>query len=331
MEVQSVQSQPTIVHRLWAQADELGSSPALRYRESGKWNEISWEEYRTRVLDAAAGLRSVGVQAKDRVCILSHNQPNWVIGDLGILACGAASVPAYPNSIPSQVQYLIQHAEAKAVLVADLEQLRKVEEVWSACPSLECAILLNNDESGVDGDRVITFDALMALGRGEGADSLEKELKTGAISPDQMATIIYTSGTTGPPKGAMLSHKNLVFEADAIVETTGLGDNDSTLSFLPLSHVAERLQGELVAVSSGITVNYAESMETILRDVGEVNATTLLCVPRLWEKIYANIQSGLQEASPLKRRIFDWSMAVGTSCFEIENNGGTVGLSLIHI
>ena len=123
----------------------------------------------------------------------------------------------------------------------------------------------------------------------------------------------------------MLSHKNLVFEADAILKTTGLGENDSTLSFLPLSHVAERLQGQLVAVSAGLTVNYAESMETILRDVGEVHATALLCVPRLWEKIYANIQSGIQEAPPLRRRIFDWSMGVGTACYEIENAGGQVG------
>ena len=109
LEAESIRKQPTIVHRLWAQADRLGSAPALRYRESGKWNEISWEEYRTRVLDVAAGLKSLGIQPEDRVCILSGNQPNWVIGDLGILACGAASVPAYPNSIPSQVELSLIH------------------------------------------------------------------------------------------------------------------------------------------------------------------------------------------------------------------------------
>ena len=325
MEEENIRKQPTIVHRLWAQADRLGSAPALRYRESGKWNEISWEEYRTRVLDTAAGLRSLGIEAEDRVCILSHNQPNWVIGDLGILACGAASVPAYPNSIPSQVEYLIQHAEAKAVLVANLEQLRKVKQVWEACPSLEFAVLLNNDESESDGDRILTFEDLMAKGRAGDSGAIETGLENGALEPSKMATIIYTSGTTGPPKGAMLSHKNLVFEADAILDTIGLDEESSTLSFLPLSHVAERLQGELVAVTAGTTVNYAESMETILRDVGEVNATALLCVPRLWEKIYANIQSGLQDAPPLRRRIFDWSMGVGTACFEIENSGGEVG------
>jgi len=247
---------------------------------------------------------------------------------MGILACGAASVPAYPNSIPSQVAYLLQHAEAKVVFVANAEQLRKVLQVWESCPDLQAAVLLDNDEDSVEDGKVITFETLMKAGRAHGTDAIEKGIHGTLLDPEKMATIIYTSGTTGPPKGAMLSHKNLVFEADAILKSADLGDEDSTLSFLPLSHVAERLQGELVGISAGLTVNYAESMETILRDVGETHATALLCVPRLWEKIYANVQSGLQDASPLKRRIFDWSMAVGTECFEIENAGGQVGTVL---
>lgn len=319
---------PTIVHRLWARADEFGSRPALRYRELGKWCEISWEEYRARVLDVAGGLQSLGVVDGDRVCLLSHNQPNWVIGDLGILASGAASVPAYPNSIPSQIAYLLQHAEAKVILVANAEQLRKVQQVWADCPALQVVVLLDDDASLIDGEKIIGLEDLMAKGRAHGTDAVEAAITGGGFDPEKMATIIYTSGTTGPPKGAMLSHKNLVFEADAIQAVAQLESDDSTLSFLPLSHVAERLQGELVAVSVGLTVNYAESMETILRDSGEINATTLLCVPRLWEKIYASIQSGLQDASPLKRRIFDWSMGVGVECFSVENDGGQVGVVL---
>jgi long-chain acyl-CoA synthetase len=321
-------SAPTIVHRLWAQADRFGSRPALRYRAEGKWCEISWEEYRSRVLEVAGGLQSLGVVKGDRICLLSHNQPNWVMGDLGILACGAVSVPAYPNSIPSQLAYLLQHAQAKVILLADGAQLRKIQQVWADCPDLKVAILLDDDESLADGESILCFSDLIAKGRDFGTDGIEASLAGDEIDPDQMATIIYTSGTTGPPKGAMLSHKNLIFEADAILAVAQLDSEDSTLSFLPLSHVAERLQGELVGVSAGLTVNYAESMDTILRDAGETNATTLLCVPRLWEKIYASIQSGLKDASPLKKRIFDWSMAVGTACFTIENNGGKVGAVL---
>lgn len=315
----------TIVHRLWAQADRFGSRPALRYRADGKWCEISWEEYRSRVLDVAGGLQSLGVANGDRVCLLSHNQPNWVMGDLGILACGAVSVPAYPNSIPSQLAYLLQHAQAKVILLADGAQLRKIQQVWSECPDLKVAVLLDDDESLADGESVLCFSDLIAKGRAFGTDTIEAGIASADTDPDEMATIIYTSGTTGPPKGVMLSHKNLIFEADAILAVAQLDSEDSTLSFLPLSHVAERLQGELVGVSAGLTVNYAESMDTILRDAGETNATTLLCVPRLWEKIYATIQSGLKDASPLKKRIFDWSMAVGTECFTLENNGGQVG------
>ncbi|MEE2751635.1 MAG: long-chain fatty acid--CoA ligase [Myxococcota bacterium] len=311
----------TLVHRLLEQAEDLGTEPALRYREDGDWHEISWDQYQMRVLDLGAGLIDLGVRGGDRVAMLSHNQPAWVISDLAILAAGAASVPAYPNSIPSQVEYLIEHSDSEIIFVANGTQLRKVQQVWESCSNLRYVILMDNDEDLADGERVLTLDSVIERGIESGRDLVEQRLA--AIDPEKLATIIYTSGTTGPPKGAMLSHVNLTFMADALADVILLNEDDSTLSFLPLSHVAERLQGQVCALSQGATVNFAESMDTIVRDLGEVNATTLLCVPRLWEKIYAKIQSGLEEAPPLRRRIFDWSIAQGTEAFELRNSGQT--------
>ncbi len=316
-----VTAQPTLVHRLLFQADELTASPALRWREDGRWLEISWEGYRTQVLDFAAGLITLGLKPGETVGLISHNQPRWVLSDLGVLAAGGVSVPAYPNSIPSQVRYLLEHSAARVCIAADGEQLRKIEQVQEFLPDLETIILLNDDEQYVDGERVLGFYDVVH--RGRNADHEAVMARVDDLDPQAMATIVYTSGTTGPPKGAMLSHANLVFMADAIIQVLTVDDSQSSLSFLPLSHVAERLQGEVVAVTAGITVNYAEDLTTITRDLGETNPTLLLCVPRLWEKIYATIQSGVADAPPLRKRIFDWAVAQGEALFETRNRGAT--------
>ncbi len=317
----TISAGPTLVHRLLAQAEELESTAALRWRDDDRWHEHSWEQYCDLVLDFAAGLIGLGLEPGQTVGLLSHNQPRWVLSDLGVLAAGGVSVPAYPNSIPSQVSYLLLHSDATLCIAANAEQLRKIKQVRDELPALRKVILLDDDEHCVDGEFVIGFQDVIDAGRRAGQG--EAMARVEALDPEAMATIVYTSGTTGPPKGAMLSHRNLVFMADAILQVLVVDDTHSSLSFLPLSHVAERLQGEVVAVTAGITVNYAEDLTTITRDLGEVNATLLLCVPRLWEKIYATIQSGVADAPPLRQRLFDWAVAAGEERFEVENHGRT--------
>ncbi len=318
---------PTLVHRLLQQSDQHTSTPALRWREDRRWRELSWEEYRLRALDFGAGLIDLGLEPGDTVGLLSHNQPRWVLSDMGILAAGGVSVPAYPNSIPTQVKYLLSHSEARICVAADGEQLRKIEQVWDELPDLQTVVLLDDSEHHVDGERVLGFWDVLERGRKAGLAAVEARIE--ALDPAGMATIVYTSGTTGPPKGAMLSHQNLVFMADSILQVLVVDDSHSSLSFLPLSHVAERLQGEVVAITAGITVNYAEDLTTITRDLGETNPTLLLCVPRLWEKIYATIQSGVADAPPLRKRIFDWAVAAGEARFEVENRGATPNPALL--
>lgn len=325
--IDAITSPPTLVHRLLAQADALASIAALRWRTDTGWREHSWEDYRTRALDFGAGLITLGLEPGQTVGLISHNQPNWVLSDMGVLAAGGVSVPAYPNSIPSQVRYLLAHSEARICIAANLEQLRKIQQVWDDLPTLETVILLDDDQHSVDGERVIGFTDVVAMGASAGAAAVQARID--ALDPAAMATIVYTSGTTGPPKGAMLSHHNLVFMADSLLQVLGVDDTHSSLSFLPLSHVAERLQGEVVAISAGITVNYADDLTTITRDLGETNPTLLLCVPRLWEKIYATIQSGVADAPPLRKRIFDWAVAAGEARFEVENRGATPNPALL--
>ena len=283
---------------------------------AGNWAYKTYREFGKHVEQFRGGLASLGVGEGDRVAIISNNCPQWAVGAYATYSLGACYVPMYEKQNPADWQYILNDSGAKILLAANTEIADTVRGFMDKVKTLATVVDLSAATSDEN-----SYASLLKKGNANPVDAADPD-------PSTLCGFIYTSGTTGPPKGAMLSHKNLVFEADAILKSADLGDEDSTLSFLPLSHVAERLQGELVGISAGLTVNYAESMETILRDVGETHATALLCVPRLWEKIYANVQSGLQDASPLKRRIFDWSMAVGTECFEIENAGGQVGTVL---
>ena len=302
---------PTILSAFLDHADHRGDAPALRYKHDGTWHDISWAEYRRRVLRTAAGLHSLGLGAGDRIGLLSSNRVEWLVADLAALSLGCVTVPIYPSSIPEQVEYILQHSEAKAIFVEDQAQRNKVESIRDSCPALGTAILLSgsaaeDDETAVDWD---TLDTLGAEVSEEGTAAVNAAARD--LDPANIATIVYTSGTTGPPKGAQLSHLNLMAMADALAEVLRVGPSDSSLSFLPLSHIAERLQGEVMAIRTGYTVNMGEGLDKVAENLCEVEPTVLVCVPRLWEKYYSKISSGIQDAPELRRKLFTWATTVG--------------------
>ena len=304
---------PTLLHAFFHNAQVRGQRPALRTKYGGGWHDITWSRYRQRVLRVAAGLREVGVGPGDLVGILSTNRSEWLIFDLAAMAIGAGTVPIYPSSIPSQVQYILEHSGSKAVLVEDTEQLAKISSVRSTLPALTTLVLASGaPPTEVAG--VISFDTLEAQGDAAGTENLSG-IEAGVLDldPESLATIVYTSGTTGPPKGAMLSHSNLMAMGDALVGVIEATDQDSSLSFLPLSHIAERLQGQIMAIRVGYTVNIGQGIPAVAQNLVEVEPTVLVCVPRLWEKYYARITSGLQDASALRRKLFDWAAGIGAA------------------
>ena len=204
-----------------------------------------------------------------------------------------------------------------------MSQLQKVLEVWDECPALEWVVMLDDRE--VDDPRVYTFAHVRHLGEARGVPGdISLASRVAALDPDALATIIYTSGTTGPPKGAMLSQRNMVFEGETIGRQFDANEDDCTLSFLPLSHVAERLQGQIVALRKAYAVNIGEGVPTVSRDLLMVQPTILVCVPRVWEKMKAGIEDALESAPDLRRKIFTWARDIGRTAFSYRNAGRPV-------
>jgi long-chain acyl-CoA synthetase len=317
---------PSLLHALFHNAQNRGRDPALRYKADGTWHDISWDRYLQQVLSAGAGLHALGLRAGDTVGILSTNRVEWLVGDLATLALGCISVPIYPNSIPAQIEYILQHSGATALFVEDGTQAHKVLSVRHSLPDLKHIIV---SEGGLpEGEGLMSWSDLVKLGEAQGPAGLEQvEDLAQSLASDAAATIVYTSGTTGPPKGALLSHGNMIAMATSLAGAMELGEGDSSLSFLPLSHIAERLQGEIMAISSGYTVNLGEGLDHVAVNLVEVEPTILVCVPRLWEKYYANIRSSVEDAPDLRKKLFGWALQAGSDAFEARLAGRRLTLS----
>ncbi|MCC5950696.1 MAG: AMP-binding protein [Acidimicrobiia bacterium] len=296
-----------LVHR----ARTSPTTVALRKKQYGRWKEYDWATYATRSAHIMAGLASLGVGPGDKVAIHSENRPAWVMADLAVQAMGAVSVGVYPTSPPAEVQYALEHSETKVVIVEDEEQFDKAIEVRHQLPELRHIVVV--DPRGIrqlDDDQVLTLADLEARGADATIDDLAAA--TERIDPADAAILVYTSGTTGPPKGAMISHDNLMAAARSTREQFSVADGDEVLSYLPLCHIAERLISVVNALGSGYRVNFGESTDTLLTDLAEVQPTFFVGVPRVWEKMMAAIEIRMADASWAKRTTYRVWKAQGT-------------------
>jgi long-chain acyl-CoA synthetase len=282
---------------------------ALRKKSLGRWKEYAWEEYAARAAAVGMGLRSLGVQRGDRVAIHAENRPAWVLSDIGAQGIGAVAVGVYPTSPAAEVEYLLRHSEACVLIAEDEEQLDKAIAVRDRCPALRTIVVI--DPRGVrvlDDPNIITFAELEAAGRAAAGDFAGEVANA---EPDDVALIVYTSGTTGPPKGAMLTHANLLAAAESTRQTFGVSDRDEVLSYLPLCHIAERLISVINAVAAGYVVNFGEGGESFMQDLREVQPTFFLGVPRVWEKMMAGVTIRMEDAGPVKRSLYRFGVRTG--------------------
>jgi long-chain acyl-CoA synthetase len=293
-----------------------------RCREGGI-DGLSAKEFFERVRDLSLGFRALGMQAGDRMAMVSESRPEWVLCDIAILAAGAVTVPIYPTLSAAQARYILQDSGAKIAVVSTREQLDKIQEVRHLLPSLESVVVMDAHVAAGAASVV----GLADVGR-RGHERMTAEWGTGKafkddakrVLPDQLATIIYTSGTTGEPKGVMLSHRNLVSNMVAGASVLDVGHEDEALSFLPLSHSFERMVS-FVYLFTGVSMIFAETMETIGRDIGIVRPTVLTGVPRVYEKLQARILEKGRAGSPLKARLFQWAVGVGQARAAAELRG----------
>ncbi len=291
----------TIPLRLARRAAEHPDRVALRHKDLGRWREYSWAEYADRVAQAGLGLAALGVERGDRIAILSENRPEWLFADLGAQGMGFVTVGVYPTCPAAEVEYLLGHSESVVAVVEDEEQLDKVLAVRAQLPRLRHWILIETRgaRAHLNDPAVRTFDQLLELGSQR--ERGEYDAAVAALREEDVAVLVYTSGTTGPPKGAMLTHKNMAVAGRGYAAILETRPTDDVLSYLPLCHVLERLLSTIVAVTAGYRVNFGGGGEALVSDLREVQPHGFVGVPRVWEKMLATVTIKMADASWLKR------------------------------
>ncbi len=279
----------------------------MLYKKDGSYTPISTDEFGKDVKHFALGLRELGYEAGDKLIILSENRPEWVMTDLASLCLGGISVPIYTSLVPEQIQYIIDNSDAKVVVFSDEEMWEKIKAIQSELAKVEHYITCQAD--GPEG--TWTFADVQKRGEklAEDQPDLFEELAL-KVKPDDVASIIYTSGTTGVPKGVMLKHSNFVSNVQAVLKVIEFTHKDTVLSFLPLSHVLERMV-TFAYLSKGCSIGYAESIETVAENLLEIRPHIMVSVPRVFEKIYAKVMDNVLASSSLKRKIFFWAAKIG--------------------
>ena len=304
-----------------------GSETALSHKVDKVYQDISYATLAERIKNFSLGLTELGLQKGDRVALLSENRPEWAITDLAILAGGGVTVPMFSTLTSAQVEYIVRDSGAKILCVSSERQLQKIKD-WDTNVPTNLQHIVIFDE--LQDDSMHTFDQACELGQGvEDGDQIYQQASE-AVTPDDLASIIYTSGTTGDPKGAMLTHSNFMSNVQAATGVVTIGTDDIFLSFLPLSHVFERMGGHYLPLSSGATIAYAESPFTIRQNMQEVRPTIMMSVPRVYEAMHERILNSVKEGSPTKQKIFHWSVGVGSKVSQAiqQKKNPSLGLSL---
>ena len=295
--------------RLRALADSRPGDIALREKEFGIWQETTYQEFWHEVQAAGMALWQLGVRPGDKVAIHSENRKAWVIADLAAQAIQAVSVGLYATNPTAEVAYLLQHSEAKVLIAEDQEQVDKALEVESL-PDLEKIIYVEPRGVRAYTDaRLMSWSAFMGAGESALADDPHRvNGLVDTIDPEETATLVYTSGTTGAPKGAMLSHRNLTWASESAEDLIAAGGlpkgQPQLLSYLPLCHVFGRLYDVCGALAMGSCVNFAESIETVVADLAEIQPTYFPAPPRIWEKMHALVNIRMSDASLLKKAMY---------------------------
>ena len=279
----------------------------MLYKKEGKYVPISTEEFADRVKCFSLGLRDLGLEAEDKLIVLSENRPEWVISDIANLCLGGITVPIYTSLIPEQIKYIIDDSDAKIVIVSDQGQWQKIEAIKSQLTKVTSYITFLSEAP----EGVLTF--AQVIERGKKMDKQNPglfEKMALEVKPDAIASIIYTSGTTGPPKGVMLTHSNIFSNVKTCSSLLPFKDTDTVLSFLPLSHIFERM-AMFLYLNNGMSIGFAESIDTLGDNLLEVRPHIMINVPRVLEKIYAKVIDNVHASSSLKRKIFFWAVKVG--------------------
>ncbi|MBI4562187.1 MAG: AMP-binding protein [Candidatus Rokubacteria bacterium] len=311
------------------QVRRRGDRLAIRFKKYGIWHRVSWREYGGEVDRVAGALLAFGLRPRENVAILGENRPEWLYCHLGIMSAAGATCGIYPTSAPEQIRYLLNHSESRLVFLENEEQLDKLLGILSETRVERVVVWEAKGLWGFTDDRVQFFDDFAKQGqmfREAYANSLDARRE--AIRPDDTAMIIYTSGTTGPPKGAMLSHANILWVTAALLQANALREDDEVVSYLPLAHIYENLVSVFQAIHLGYVVNFVESLDTLFQNLREISPTYFASVPRIWEKLASTVELRMDDSTWLKRSVYRLAVAIGRRQARARNAGKRVGLAL---
>jgi long-chain acyl-CoA synthetase len=314
-----------LVHR---SVERLPDKEALRWKlpKDGGWVSRTYAEFWDWVTRVSLGLQGLGIADGDTICIMSRTRPEWLVADMAGLALGAVTCPIYPQTEPGQAAFIINNVGASLVFVENAQLANKIESIRAQCPTVRNIVTF--DSAGKFPAGTLTLEDL-ATRQADAAQRDAWEARWRAIPREHLMTIIHTSGTTANPKGAMLTHAGVLYNYEAAVQIVDFYETDLFLSWLPLSHIFERLTGEIIPLAHGSTVAYAEPLiERLADNMVEVRPTVMAAVPRFYERVYGRVLASVEASPPLRRRIFHWGIGVGRKRYLNHLAGKADGLGL---
>jgi long-chain acyl-CoA synthetase len=288
---------------------------ALRIKRNGRIQTFSYRQVGENIKLLTHGLKQRGVNPGDRVAILSNNMPEWMMTDIAVFCLRGVVVPLYQTLPAAQLAFILKDAGARFIFVQNQQQYDKIKEIKSGLPQLE--FIYSFEDWKDRAEQILTFEQLLEIGRQHKNTNQDFFLKTlETLDPQDVCSLVYTSGTTGEPKGVMLNQKGFLIDIINAESVLNLYPDDVFLSFLPLSHLYERLAGHWCPLYRGATIHYAQSIETVIQDIAEAQPTVMVSVPRLYEKVAATVYEQIEKSSGLKRSLFYWALNTGLKYHE---------------
>ena len=311
----------TIPKLFWRQVKKFPDKTTIWYKQSGVWKSLNWSEYGTFSKEIGNALMASGIYKGDKISILSETRPEWVMCDMGIISSGCVTAPIYQSNTEEQVFYIANQSDSVLAFVEDQEQLDKMLAIWDRLPNIKKIVVFDRYYP-TNLPNVLSLEHFLELGRDYEEKHPNKfEEKIFSSQPDDLISFTYTSGTTGNPKAGMYTSRNIIASARYLPEAINVKGDDFYVCFLPLAHIAERLIGHFIRFFSGHPAAFAESIEDMPQNIRQTGPTVVFGTPRVWEKFYARIMTGVGDGTWLQKKIFHWAVNVGKTNYEIKETG----------